>query len=57
LIYTLRRDEMAALRVQGFIRWDWQHFADFADTFQRWLPILDNKINTIAHLERKDLGC
>jgi len=43
--------------IQGFIRWDWQHFADFADAFQRWLPTLDNKINTIAHLERKDLGC
>ena len=41
--------------IQGFIRWDWQHFADFADAFQRWLPTLDNKINTIAHLERKDL--
>jgi hypothetical protein len=43
--------------IQGFIRWDWQHFADFADAFQRPLPTLDNKINTIAHLERKDLGC
>jgi len=40
--------------IQGFIRWDWQHFADLPDAVQRWLPTPDNKINTIADLERKD---
>ncbi|WP_206743184.1 FAD-binding oxidoreductase, partial [Mycobacteroides immunogenum] len=41
---------------QGLIRWDWEHFVEVADAFQRWLPTLDSRVNTVAHLERKELG-